>query len=107
MSHTCNAFSYSTGQVATRKEKARLQSEKQSQRRIAESKADAQLSHIATYVRKEYEFDGGYGAMLPEVNRLRPLIRAELIEELRENPNMTADQIRESIEVQIDDQLDN
>jgi len=91
--------------VATHKEKARLQSERESQRRIAESKADYQLSHIATYLRKEYEFDGGYGAMLREVNRLRPLIRAELIEELMENPNMTAEQIRQSIEDQIDDEL--
>jgi hypothetical protein len=91
--------------VARRKERARLQSERESQRRIAESKADAQLSHIATYLRKEYEFDGGYGAMLREVNRLRPLIRERLIEELVENPNMTADEIRESIEDQIDDEL--
>jgi hypothetical protein len=43
--------------------------------------------------------------MLREVNRLRPLIRAELIEELMENPNMTAEQIRQSIEDQIDDEL--
>jgi len=93
------------GAVATRKEKARLQSEKQSQRRIAEIKADYELGHISKYVKQEHEFDGGYGAMLREVNRLRPLIRAELIEELIENPNMAAEQIRESIEDQIDDQL--
>jgi hypothetical protein len=34
---------------------------------------------------------------------LHPLIREALIEELVEDPNMTADQIKESIEEQIDD----
>jgi hypothetical protein len=93
--------------VATRKERARLESEKQSQHRLAEMKADHQLGHIAKYVAAEYSFDEGYGAMLREVNRLRPLIRERLIQELVENPNMTAEQIRESIEDEIDDELDN
>jgi hypothetical protein len=92
--------------VATRKEKARLESERQSQHRLAEMKADYQISHIAKYVAAEYTFDGGYGAMLREVNRLRPFIREALIEELLENPNMTAEQIRENIEGQVDDELD-
>jgi hypothetical protein len=92
--------------VAARKEKVRLESEKQSQRRITEMKADYQLGHIAKYVGAEYTFGDGYGAMLREVNRLRPLIRESLIEELMENPNMTVDEIRESIEDQIDDELD-
>jgi len=89
--------------VAARKEKVRLESEKQSQRRIAETKADAQLSHIGKYLRETFEFPGGDLEVLREVNRLRPLIRAELIEELVENTNMTADEIRDSIEDQIDD----
>jgi excisionase family DNA binding protein len=91
--------------VALRKEKARLESDKRFSRQSAVWKADAQLSHIATYLQKEYKFDGGYGEMLREVNRLRPLIRAELIEELVENPNMPVDEIRESIEDHIDDIL--
>jgi hypothetical protein len=92
--------------VATRKEKARLESENQFQRRVAEMKADCQLGHISKYVQQEYTFDGGDWARLQEVNRLRPLIRETLIDELLEHPNMTADEIRESIEVQIDHELD-
>jgi hypothetical protein len=93
--------------VATRKEKTRLESEKQSQRRIAEMKADCQLGHISKYVQMEYTFDSGDWVRLSEVNRLRPLIREALIDELMERPNMTTDEIRESIEDQIDAELDN
>jgi hypothetical protein len=91
--------------VATRKEKARLEAEKQAQRRAVAWKADFQLDHIARYVEKEYEFDGGYAAMRREADRLRPLIREALIDELVENPAMSADEIRESIEDQIEDRL--
>jgi hypothetical protein len=89
--------------VATRKEKARLDSEKQAQRRAVAWKADLQLDHIARYLDEEYEFDGGDAAMRREADRLRPLIREALIDELVENPAMSADEIRESIEDQIDD----
>ena len=61
--------------VATRKEKARRESEKQAQRRAAASKADLQLDHVARYLEQEYEFDGGYSEMHREAERLRPLIR--------------------------------
>ena len=91
--------------VATRKEKARLESEKQAQRRAVAWQADLQLGHIAQYLQQEYEFEGGYGAMRREADRLRPLIREALIDELVENPAMSADEIRESIEDQIDDGL--
>jgi hypothetical protein len=91
--------------VATRKEKARLESEKQAQRRAAASKADLQLGHIAKYLEEEYEFTGGYGEMRREADRLRPLIREALIDELVEDPDMIADEIRESIEDQIDDRI--
>jgi hypothetical protein len=91
--------------LATRKEKARLESERQTQRRLAESKADYQLGHIAKYVREEYTFDGGEWEMLRQVNRLRPLIREALIDELLEDPDMSAEEIRESIEDQIDDEF--
>jgi bisphosphoglycerate-independent phosphoglycerate mutase (AlkP superfamily) len=53
---------------------------------------------------KEYEFDGGYAERRREAERLRPLIREGLIDELVENPNMSADEIRESIEDQIDEE---
>jgi len=66
--------------VAMRKEKARLESEKQAQRRAVEWKADLQLDHIARYLEQEYEFDGGYGEMRREADRLRPLIREALID---------------------------
>ncbi len=91
--------------MATRKEKARRESEKEAQRRAAMSKADLQLDHVARYLEQEYEFDGGYSEMRRESERLRPLIRKMLIQELLENPDMSDDEIRESIEDQIDDRL--
>jgi excisionase family DNA binding protein len=90
--------------VAARKEKARLESEQQARRRAASWKADLQLDHIARYLEREYEFDGGYSAMRQEADRLRPLIREALIDELVENPDMSADEIRKSIEDQIDNE---
>jgi hypothetical protein len=89
--------------VAMRKEKARVESEKQSQRRAAMSKVDLQLDHVARYLEQEYEYDGGYSEMRSEADRLRPLIREMLIDELFENPDMSDEEIRESIEDQIDD----
>jgi excisionase family DNA binding protein len=91
--------------LAMRKEKARLESEEQARRRLATSKADYQLGHIAKYLGEEYTIEGGDWAMLREVNRLRPLIREALIEELVENPDMSADEIRDSIEDLVDDEL--
>ena len=91
--------------VAARKEKSRLESEKQAQRRAAEFKADLQLDHIARYLEQEYKFDGGYWEKHREADRLRPLIREALIEELLENSDMSREEIRESIENQIDDGL--
>jgi hypothetical protein len=89
--------------VATRKEKARLESESQAQRRALAWKADLQLDHIARYLEAEYDFDGGYAEMRREAERLRPVIREALIDKLVKNPGMSADEIRESIEDQIDD----
>jgi hypothetical protein len=43
--------------------------------------------------------------MRREADRLRPLIREALIDELVKNPDMGADKIRESIEDQIDDDV--
>ena len=91
--------------VATRKEKARLESEKQAQRRDVEWKVDLQLDHIARYLKQEYEFGGGHSEMRREADRLRPLIRKALIDEVLEARDMSADEIRESIEDQIDDGL--
>jgi excisionase family DNA binding protein len=89
--------------VATRKEKARLESERQAQRRAVAWKADLQLDHIARHLEEEYDFDGRYAEMRREADRLRPLIREALIDELVENSAMSADEIRESIEDQIDE----
>jgi hypothetical protein len=91
--------------VAARKEKARLESEKQSQRHAAEWKVSLQLDHIAVYLQQEYDFDGGYSEMRREADRLRPLVREALIDELVENPKMSADEIREGIEGQIEEHL--
>jgi integrase len=89
--------------VATRKQKARLESEKQAQRRAVAWRADLQLFHITRHLEQEYDFDGGYLEMCREADRLRPLIREALIDELMENPNMSDDHIRKSIEDQIED----
>jgi hypothetical protein len=91
--------------VSERKEKAQLELEKQTQRRTVEWNADRQLDHIAHYLQQEYDFPGGYWEMSREAERLRPLIRASLIDELTRNPNMTTDQIRHSIEEQIEDNI--
>ncbi len=91
--------------VARRREAARLESEAQTQRRAAERKIDLQLDQIARYLDQEYEFDGGYPAMRRQAERLRPLIREALIEELLKNPNMSDEQIRRSIRSRVDDEL--
>lgn len=88
--------------VARRKEQAQLESEKQASRQRAAWKAENHLGHIAKYLEQEYTFDRDC-EMLREVFRLQPLIREALIEELMENPDMSADEIRGSIENQIDD----
>jgi hypothetical protein len=77
--------------VAKRKERARVA-----------WKADLQLDHIERYLKEEYEFDGGYSEMRRDADRVRPPIREALIDELVENPDMSDDEIRESIEDQID-----
>src|ERR1035437_8097205 len=63
---------------------------RQAKARVA-GKADLQLDHIARYLEEEYDFDGGYWEMCREADRLRPLIREALIEELLENPDMRAE----------------
>jgi excisionase family DNA binding protein len=72
-------------------------------RRTAECRVDMQLNHIVRYLNAEYTFDGGHAAMLQEAARLQPRIRAALIAEVIENPNMSDDEIRASIEDQVDD----
>jgi excisionase family DNA binding protein len=91
--------------VAARKERSRLESEEQARRKAAEWKADMQLDHIARYLDEEYEFDGGDEEMRREADRLRPLIREALIEELVDNPGMTSEEIREAIEDFIEDEV--
>lgn len=89
--------------VTARKENVRLESEKQARRRSAEWKVDLQLDHIARYLEQEYKFDGGCWEMRREADRLRPLIREALIEQLLKNSDMSTDQIRKSIEAQVDE----
>jgi hypothetical protein len=88
--------------VSKRKEQARLEAERQGQRRAAEWKTELQLDHIASYLQEEYDFDGGYAEMQRESERLRPLIRRVLIDKLIANPNITFDQMRMSIEEEIE-----
>jgi hypothetical protein len=91
--------------VIRRQEEARLESEKQSRRRAAEWKVDLRISHIERYLQQEYDYDGEYQEMRSDADRLRPLIRAALIDELMENPDMSNDDIRESIEDETDNRL--
>jgi hypothetical protein len=67
-------------------------------------KADLQLDHIARYLEQEYEFDGGWWEMRREADRLRPLVREALIDELVENPEMSSEEIRDAVEDFIDDE---
>ncbi len=92
--------------VAVRREKARLADEKEAQRRSAEFKVCLEIGHIFHYLEKEYEFDDGYLGQLREADRLRPLIRKTLVEELIDNPDMSSKEIKERIEDQVDEQLD-
>lgn len=89
--------------VSERKETARLESEKQTQRRAAEWKADLHLDHIARYLTQEFELNSW--EVSREAERLRPLIRKALIGELLNNSNMTTAQIWHSIEVQVEDDI--
>jgi hypothetical protein len=91
--------------VAAREERGRLESERQSRRRAAEWKVDLQLDHIARYLEQEYEFEGGYWELRREADRLRPIVREVLVSQVLKNPEMNTDEIRESIEAQIDDDV--
>lgn len=92
--------------VAMRKEKARLADKKEAQRRFAEFKVGLELGHISQYLEKEYEFDDGYWGQRREADRLRPLIRKALVEELLENPEMSSEEIQQRIEEQVEDQIE-
>ena len=89
--------------VDVRKEKARVESQKQAQRRAAEWNADLHLNHIVPYLQKEFELKPW--EVIREAERLRPLIREILVAELLKNPTMTFDQIRKSIEDQVEDEM--
>lgn len=91
--------------VAEREEAERLEAEQQALRLSVERKADFELGHITRYLRQEYEFDGGHRQMLREADRLRPLIREALIEELIDNPELSGDEIWEAIEDLIEDEM--
>jgi hypothetical protein len=91
--------------VARRNEAARLKAEQESNRRTTEWRVILELGHIARYLEQEYEFDGGYSELRQEAERLRPLVREALIEEVLENPEMTVEEIRQSMEDFIDDEL--
>jgi acyl-CoA reductase-like NAD-dependent aldehyde dehydrogenase len=91
--------------VAKRQKAAALQAEQQRKHRDAEAKVSYQLDHIERYLQQEYKFDGGYFEMARERDRLRPLISEALVEELLEDPNMDADDIRGRIEELVDDEI--
>ena len=65
----------------------RVESERQDKRRALGWKVDGYLGHIEEYLEQEIEFDGGYWEMRRERDRLRPLIRQALIDELLEDPD--------------------
>ena len=92
--------------VTARKEKARLESEKQARRSAAEWKADHATRPHRALPRTRNTTTTTTRRCCRDADRLRPLIREALIEELLENPDMSGEEIRESIEDQIDDELD-
>jgi hypothetical protein len=69
--------------VSERKEKARLELQKQVQRRAAEFKADLHLDHIARYLQQEFELKPW--ELSREAERLRPPIRETLVRKLLKN----------------------
>jgi hypothetical protein len=79
--------------------------EREAKRRELGWKVDNHLSHIERYLEEEYKFTGGCWERFRERDRLRPLIREALIDELLEYPDMSDEEIRESIEEQIDEEL--
>jgi excisionase family DNA binding protein len=102
---TAAALAPYKAKVGERREKARLEAEKETRRRAAEFRTDLELSHISQYLEKEYEFDDGLFGRCREADRLRPLVRKTLVAELLENPDMSGEEIRESIEEEVDDHL--
>jgi len=79
-----------------------LESESRPSATPVEWKVDLQLDHIARYLQRNYDFT----ADTVRCARSGPpatALRKALIDELLENPDMSNDEIRESIEDQIED----
>ncbi|MEO5925712.1 MAG: hypothetical protein ABIR70_17980, partial [Bryobacteraceae bacterium] len=91
--------------IEQRKEAARLEADQQRAHRAADWAVALNIGHIDTYLREEYEFDGGHTERIREAARLRKLIEPILIEELIEDPDLTVLEIRELIEDLVDEHL--
>jgi excisionase family DNA binding protein len=88
--------------IAHRNKAQQIEAEEQRVRAEAERKADVGLWHIEAYLRDEYEFDGGLAAMRREVERLKPVIRERLIDELIDDPALGSEDIDQRVEEMID-----
>lgn len=86
--------------IAKRKEAERLESEK----RHAEWRADLELSYVAEYLAREYEFDGGHRELIEEAERLRPLVKKTIAKEIMLRPALDTTAIRKMIERTVDEE---
>jgi hypothetical protein len=82
--------------IAAREKAKELEAEQQRKRNNAEFTAMLHVDHIGTYLEREYEGEN-YSEMARERDRLRPLIKAALVEELIRG-DMSTEQICRRIE---------
>ncbi len=91
--------------LGEREERRQKQRQRETRRFGAELRVGFYLDHIKTYIEEEFEFAGGYSELGKEADRLREPIRKSLVDELTENPDMTASQIREYVEELVEELL--
>jgi hypothetical protein len=83
--------------IAGREKAQRLEAEQQRKRWDAKLTVTLELDHIARYLEQTYEWRS-HGELVEECDRLRPLIKAALVEELMQRPDMDGQAIRRRIE---------
>jgi hypothetical protein len=83
--------------IADHEEVRRLAAEQQRKRSAAQFSLMLQLDHVARYLQETYEWRS-HGELVEECDRLRPLIKAALVEELMQRPDMDGQVIRRRIE---------
>jgi hypothetical protein len=84
--------------IEEREERNRDARDRSFRRFRAELHVDTYLDHIKTYLKREFEFDGGHQELSKEADRLREPVRKQLVLQLIEEPDMEPDDIRARIE---------